>query len=498
MQSITLSNSTTTIYNNAFYNCISLTKIVFPSTLTNIGESVFYGCKKLDIDSNQNTNFNYYSQMLLSNRKTTIIEFFGNDINLEITAPPEATTIGARTFMNKNLKTIKFQGNLLSRIGEECFSQSTIQTISLPDSLNNLGASCFENCQSLTSISFSNSCPLTVIPENCFKDCKNLQILTLPTSITTIKANAFLNCYSISDIGLSGTQVSNIENYCFMNSGVTTFISSNKITLGYGAFTNSNIAEVNIFAESISEECFKNCTMLTSLTLNEGTTTIFESAFRDCVSLALFTIPASIKLIRFYAFMGCTSLKIVTLSLNSKISEINGGTFADCPLLQSIKLDPNDKQYKFSNGALTYYNETKVITFIPSSNIQTFVVQAAMEKIGSYSFYACTNLVKVIFSGSNIDIIDYMAFYGCSKLSYIFLGTNTHVSSIGSKAFEGCPLLNNCGAITCPTAIILLFEAHKISRSSFRTDCNYICQSIAHSRSGFTTTITLITPFILM
>ncbi|EAY17901.1 surface antigen BspA-like [Trichomonas vaginalis G3] len=44
LQSITLSNSTTTIYSNAFYNCISLTKIVFPSTLTNIWLIVFSIC----------------------------------------------------------------------------------------------------------------------------------------------------------------------------------------------------------------------------------------------------------------------------------------------------------------------------------------------------------------------------------------------------------------------------------------------------------------------
>ncbi|EAX89668.1 surface antigen BspA-like [Trichomonas vaginalis G3] len=388
LRSVTLSNATTTIYSGAFYNCISLTRIVFPSTLASIGESVFYGCKNLVIDSSQNSNFNYDNQMLLSNKKTTIIEFFGNDVNLEITAPPETTTIGARTFMNKKLKTIKFQGNSLRYIGEYCFSQSTIQSITFPDSLNNLGKGCFENCLFLTSISFANSCPLTVISEICFNGCKNLQIITLSGSITTIKAYAFCNCYSISDIGIRGTQVSNIEIFCFMNSGITKFSSSNKITFGYGAFSNSNIAEVNILADSISEECFKNCTMLTSLTLNEGITTIYESAFRDCVSLSSFTIPASIRQIRSYAFMGCTSLKTVTLSLNSQISEINGGIFADCPLLQSIKLDANDKQYRFANGALTYYNETKIITFIPSSDIQTFVVPAAMEK-NRFIFFLC-------------------------------------------------------------------------------------------------------------
>ncbi|EAX95975.1 hypothetical protein TVAG_114860 [Trichomonas vaginalis G3] len=196
--------------------------------------------------------------------------------------------------------------------------------------------------------------------------------------------------------------------------------------------------------------------------------------------------------------MSCSSLKTVSLSLHSSISEINGGTFADCPLLQSIKLDPSDTDFKFNNGALTYYNETKIITFIPSSNIQTFVFPSSMESIGSCSFYNCINLVRVIFSGSRINTIDYMAFYGCTKLSYIFLGTNTHVTTIGSNAFEGCSLLNRCGSITCPSSTIPLFVEHNISKRSFRTDCDIFCESLSNTRSTFISTITLITPFILM
>ena len=471
---------------------------MFPQTLVGIGESAFYGCTSLVINSSQNSNFKYENQMLLTDQKTTISEFFGDNSNLEITAPLGTTTIGSRTFMNKHLKTIKFQGNTLTRVGDLCFTSSTIQSISFPDSLSILGTNCFEGCQFLTSVSFSNACPITEIPERCFYNCKNLQILTLPTSITTLKSYAFFNCISISDIGLSNTHVSVIENYCFMNSGIRSLSSSSKISLGYGSFTNSNIFEVNIKTESIPEECFKNCSSLTSLTLNEGITSILDSSFRSCISLSSFTIPSSVKTIRFYAFMSCTQLKTVTLSLHSEISEINGGTFADCPLLQSIKLDPDDKEFKFSNGALTFYNKTKIITFIPSSNIQTFVVPSAMESIGSCSFYNCINLVRVIFSGSRINTIDYMAFYGCSKLSYIFLGTDTHVTSIGTNAFEGCFLLNRCGSITCPSVTIPLFEEHKISKTSFLTDCDYFCQSLNNAKSSFISPISLITPFILM
>ncbi|KAI5540474.1 ribonuclease inhibitor domain-containing protein, partial [Trichomonas vaginalis G3] len=135
LQSVKFSSSLTNISASAFYGCSSLTSIVFPPTLVGIGESAFYGCTNIDIDSSQNTNFYYGNQMLLTNQKTTISEFFGDDSNLEITAPVGTTTIGSRTFMSKHLKTIQFQGNTLTRVGDSCFASSTLQSISFPDSL---------------------------------------------------------------------------------------------------------------------------------------------------------------------------------------------------------------------------------------------------------------------------------------------------------------------------------------------------------------------------
>ncbi|KAI5491261.1 ribonuclease inhibitor domain-containing protein [Trichomonas vaginalis G3] len=132
MKSVEFSSVLKNIYANAFYGCSSLTSIVFPQTLVGIGESAFYGCTSLVINSSQNSNFKYENQMLLTDQKTTISEFFGDNSNLEITAPLGTTTIGSRTFMNKHLKTIKFQGNTLTRVGDLCFTSSTIQSISFP------------------------------------------------------------------------------------------------------------------------------------------------------------------------------------------------------------------------------------------------------------------------------------------------------------------------------------------------------------------------------
>ncbi len=45
LTSITIPDSVTTIGNDAFYNCSSLTSVTIPNSVTTIGAWAFYGCK---------------------------------------------------------------------------------------------------------------------------------------------------------------------------------------------------------------------------------------------------------------------------------------------------------------------------------------------------------------------------------------------------------------------------------------------------------------------
>ena len=87
---------TTTIGNNAFSNCHSLTSISLPEGVTSIGDSAFNGCYSL------------------------------TSINL----PEGMTSIGSSTFYN-------------------CYS---LTSINIPEGVTNIGNSVFYNCHSLTSI----------------------------------------------------------------------------------------------------------------------------------------------------------------------------------------------------------------------------------------------------------------------------------------------------------------------------------------------------------
>lgn len=67
----------------------------------------------------------------------------------------------------------------------------------------------FEDCDNLTEISFgsNDTAGLTVIPEDCFKNCDNLQNVVLPITVNDIGKGAFAGANSLRDLTIYGDEV---------------------------------------------------------------------------------------------------------------------------------------------------------------------------------------------------------------------------------------------------------------------------------------------------
>ena len=244
--------------------------------------------------------------------------------------------------MSKKLKSIVFNGATLENINFQAFRSCSLETISLPSSLRYIGQECFANCNNLKTVTFTGVNLVTIIPKNCFENCKLLENIILPSSITTIQEYAFSGCVNIGDIGLSSTQISTIDTYAFKNSGITILDNThNVISFGYGSFYGSSIESITFRTVTIPSSCFFGCSLLTSINI-VSVDTIEDSSFENCVSLTTFVIPSSLRIVKSFAFRSCLSLSSVTLSLDSNIDQIYGGAFINCPNLQSIKLDSKD------------------------------------------------------------------------------------------------------------------------------------------------------------
>ena len=103
----------------------------------------------------------------------------------------------------------------LKEIPDKAFLQSYLSGLILPDSLEAIGISAFQN----------NGFEEIVIPDNVksiekgsFWGCSSLKTITLPASLASIGASAFKNCDRLETVNYKGTQAQwvqiKIDDYC--------------------------------------------------------------------------------------------------------------------------------------------------------------------------------------------------------------------------------------------------------------------------------------------
>ena len=166
-------------------------------------------------------------------------------------------------------------GYAVKKVGNDAYfvfgeGNSSVTSITIPNSVTSIGVAAFYSCTSLTSIIIPNS--ITSIGVSAFVDCTSLASITIPNSVTRIGNNTFYGCTSLASITIpdSVTSIGNSVFYgCF---GLTTLTIPSSVT-------------------SIGNFVFSNCTGLTSITIPNSVTSIGNSAFYGCTSLVNVYLP---------------------------------------------------------------------------------------------------------------------------------------------------------------------------------------------------------------
>ena len=74
-------------------------------------------------------------------------------------------------------------------IADRAFSEKSITSIKLPNSIKSIGDECFQFCQILSSVSLPDN--ITSLGYRCFWHCTYLQSIVLPNSITSLGKECF-------------------------------------------------------------------------------------------------------------------------------------------------------------------------------------------------------------------------------------------------------------------------------------------------------------------
>jgi len=195
-------------------------------------------------------------------------------------------------------------------------SENTVITsITIPNSVTNIGNNAFVLCRNLTNVTMGNN--VTSIGDSAFASCESLISITIPSSVTSIGKYAFSSCDKLANVNIPSS-VSNIKEYTFSNCAKLTSVTiPNSVTnIGDMAFIGCSSLTGIIIPNSVTgigQYSFSACTNLTSAAIGNGVTVIGDLAFWRCANLTNITIPSSVTRIGNGAFFECSSLSSITI-----------------------------------------------------------------------------------------------------------------------------------------------------------------------------------------
>lgn len=161
IEELDLSNSKlTSIPKGAFAYCENLKTIKLPSTITSIGDEAFYNCQSLT--------------------------------NIEGLDKCNLKSIGSAAFSNcKALENLDFSQSTFTSVPSKAFyGCSALAKITLPDTLTTIGGYAFYACYGIPQLDLSNTA-LTTLENYALYQMRETTKLSLPDSISSIGTHAF-------------------------------------------------------------------------------------------------------------------------------------------------------------------------------------------------------------------------------------------------------------------------------------------------------------------
>ena len=259
-------------WNRGLHGNEAITKVIIDSGVTYIGDKAFSNCIKLS----------------------------------SVTIPDSVTSIGYCAFgYNPSLKSIVIPPSVTSVDNEVFCLCENLTSITIPESLTSIGEFVFHGTPWLEAKRAEN--PLVSINNILIDGLACEGEITIPSNISYIFDSAF--CQSEK---LTAINVDKDNKYYSSENGVL-FNKDKTAIEAYPIGNTAKEYTIPDSVVSIENQAFIRCENLTSITIPKGVKSIGEYAFYECDGFSSIEISDTVENICDYAFTNCSSLTSITI-----------------------------------------------------------------------------------------------------------------------------------------------------------------------------------------
>ncbi len=472
--------NTESVSSSAFYNCVNLSKIVFPSTLESIGERSFYSCINLleiEVDE-RNVYLTSRDGVLFDYSEDKLIYYPEGKTAENYKIPNSVTAFASLAFFHSgNLKAVEIMSTV-EELGIAVFSNCfSLSSVSLSPTIKKMSRNAFYACRNLETIYCYATTPPVIDSETFDSRVKTNCTLYVPQGTLELYKNVnnwkdFTNIVEMANFALSKKELA-IE---AVGDTVTVELTANNI--GWKASSSASWLSVSPSGNDNSMPLSIGVIANTSSSQRTGKITISANGL-DPLEILVTQAGASssqttltIELTDPGTLSSVLSQEqkntVTKLTLIGNIDARDFKTIRDeMPLLKEIDLSSASiteyNGFEGTNGNITAYPDntlpafafehkeslTKIILPLSLTSIQegafmscyglsTFNIPPLVTSVGDYSFFSCTNLSSITLPASLVSI-GKACFSECIILTLISLPAL--VSSVGESAFNSCSSL---------------------------------------------------------
>lgn len=462
INSVTITDLTTSVSSQALKNCTGITSLVLGSSLQTIGSEAFYGCTgitSINIPSSLATSntgaFSECSNLIQVYYDGTVDEWcaisftaasanpLSSGHNLYVNGSlirflsVNALAIGDYAFSGATcLRSVEI-GNSVTQIKTGAFLNCTnITSINMGSSVVTYWASCFKGCTGITSLSLSDA--TLTIQASAFESCTSLSSIVLPSKVATLGSNVFESCTRLAKIRSLNLTAATTESNTFGSINLAGSSVSNKVLEvlngadGYnsGAWANSlcNVTECNFVKKSIP---YVKCTY--NIGANDVGTDIR-------VLGSSLDISAIDTLLLEYTSGGSTVIRRLDFPTGGLYQFSVEGTNTITVVFSGYENTPTVPANAFASIEATKVEVGEGITSVGNNSfyqaeITEFKTNTGLTSLGGGALSSCPNLATVNLA-EGLTTIGSDCFYNNQSLTTITIPAS--VTSIGSDALSGC------------------------------------------------------------